>query len=354
MTFVNPAIAQAAEIIAPEKTYIVTVDGDYNDLVGTQLRAAGISIEDEFEYAFDGFVVDLADYQIPFVQSLQYVTAIEQDGIVSLAATQSPTPSWGLDRVDQREKVVYGGTGSYEYQSAGTGSTIYIGDTGVLEHVDLAGRISSSGFAGFNDEWGTRDCNGHGTHVATTAAGTQYGIAKNATIVPIRLLNCAGSGSVSGVIAALDWILSPTNPNPKTQAVLNLSIGGGRSESLNDAIERLVNSGITVVVAAGRSGRSPIADRGGEHLAFSDRDARANLYLATATAAAGSPVARTAAADHKQIDRRHAGGDRPCTRTGEWNLGCAQPRGAAGSRGGACGQDHQPCDRQAGRQRDQA
>ena len=251
MTFVNPAIAQAAEIIAPEKTYIVTVDGDYNDLVGTQLRAAGISIEDEFEYAFDGFVVDLADYQIPFVQSLQYVTAIEQDGIVSLAATQSPTPSWGLDRVDQREKVVYGGTGSYEYQSAGTGSTIYIGDTGVLEHVDLAGRISSSGFAGFNDEWGTRDCNGHGTHVATTAAGTQYGIAKNATIVPIRLLNCAGSGSVSGVIAALDWILSPTNPNPKTQAVLNLSIGGGRSESLNDAIERLVNSGITVVVAAG-------------------------------------------------------------------------------------------------------
>ena len=251
MVFVNSAIAQAAEIIAPQSTYIVSVDGDFNDLVRTQLSAAGISIDDEFEYAFDGFVVDLAAYQIPFVQSLQYVTAIEADGVVTLAATQLDTPSWGLDRIDQREKVLYGSPGSYEYQSAGTGSTIYIGDTGVLEHEDLAGRISPSGFAGFNDEWGTRDCNGHGTHVATTAAGSQYGVAKNATIVPIRLLNCAGGGTVSGVIAALDWILSPTNPNPKTQAVLNLSIGGGKSESLNDAIERLVNSGITVVVAAG-------------------------------------------------------------------------------------------------------
>ena len=245
------SVAQAVEVVSPTKTYIVTVDGDFNDVVRGQLRDAGITIDDEFEYAFDGFVVDLAAYQLPYVQSLQYVEAIEEDGIVTIAATQTPTPSWGLDRVDQREKLGGGLPGNYEYLSAGAGATIYIGDSGVFPHQDLAGRISPSGYTAFDDGRGTIDCNGHGTHVATTAAGSQYGIAKNATIVPIRLLNCNGSGAYSGVISALDWILSPANPNPKTQAVLNLSIGGGKSDALNDAIERLVNAGITVVVAAG-------------------------------------------------------------------------------------------------------
>ena len=248
---VNTAIAQAAEIIAPKTSYIVAVDGDYNDVVRDQLISAGISIGDEFEYAFDGFILDLADYQLPFVQSLEYVDSIEVDSVVRMSTTQASTPSWGIDRIDQRERVDLATPGNYEYFSAGTGSTIYIGDTGVLAHEDLAGRISPSGYSGFNDRWGSTDCNGHGTHVATTAAGTKYGIAKNATIVPVRILNCAGSGQISGVIAALDWILSPLNPNPKTQAVLNLSIGGGKSTALNDAVERVVNAGITVVVAAG-------------------------------------------------------------------------------------------------------
>ena len=243
--------AQAVEAVAPTSTYIVSVDGDFNDVVRGQLRDAGITIDDEFEYAFDGFVVDLAAYQLPYVESLQYVTGIEEDGIVTIAATQTPTPSWGLDRIGQRERIGGGGDGSYEYLSAGAGSTVYVGDTGVFPHQDLVGRVSSSGFTGFNDGRGTIDCNGHGTHVSTTIAGTQYGIAKSATIVPVRLLDCNGSGMYSGVIAALDWILSPANPNSKTQAVLNLSIGGGKSDALNDAIERLVNAGITVVVAAG-------------------------------------------------------------------------------------------------------
>ena len=243
--------AQAIEIASPTKTYIVTVDGDFNDVVRGELRDAGITIDDEFEYAFDGFVVDLAAYQLPYVQSLKYVEAVEEDGIVSIATTQTPTPAWGIDRIDQRERIGGGLPGNYEYVSAGTGATIYVGDTGVFPHQDLAGRISQSGYTTFDDGRGTIDCNGHGTHVATSAAGTQYGIAKNATIVPIRLLNCNGSGAYSGVIASLDWILSPANPNPKTQAVLNLSIGGPKSDALNDAIERLVNAGITVVVAAG-------------------------------------------------------------------------------------------------------
>jgi subtilisin family serine protease len=245
------SVAQAVEAVAPTSTYIVTVDGDFNDVVRGQLRDAGITIDDEFEYAFDGFVVDLAAHQLPYVQSLEYVKAVEEDSIVTIAATQTPTPSWGLDRIDQRERISGGGDGSYEYLSAGAGTTIYVGDTGVFPHQDLAGRLSSSGFTVYNDGRGTIDCNGHGTHVATTAAGSQYGIAKNATVVPMRVMGCNGRGNTSGIIASLDWILSPANPNPITQAVINLSIGGGRSDAFNDAIERVVNAGITAVVAAG-------------------------------------------------------------------------------------------------------
>jgi subtilisin family serine protease len=213
---VNTAVAQAVEIISTSATYIVTVDGDFNDVVRGQLRDAGITIDDEFEYAFNGFVVELSDYQLPYVQSLEYVEAIEEDGIVTVAATQSPTPSWGIDRIDQRERSASGAIGSYEYQSAGAGTTIYIGDSGIFPHQDLAGRISPSGYTSFNDGRGTIDCNGHGTHVATTAAGTQYGVAKNATVVPINITvtvtissgNLASAVS-SNVQAALDAYLHP-------------------------------------------------------------------------------------------------------------------------------------------------
>ena len=116
--------AQGVEVASPTKTYIVTVDGDFNDVVRGQLRDAGIRIDDEFEYAFDGFVVDLAAYQLPYVQSLEYVEAIEEDGIVTISATQTPTPAWGIDRIDQRERIGGGGDGSYTYLSAGAGTTI--------------------------------------------------------------------------------------------------------------------------------------------------------------------------------------------------------------------------------------
>ena len=233
------SIAQASEILGPRTTYIVSVDGDFNDVVRTQLVDAGITISDEFEYASDAFVVDLNDAQLSFVQNLAYVKRVEADAPVYLQATQVEVPSWGLDRIDQRVRTPYPNVGDYEYLSGGQGATIYIGDSGVLEHADLAGRISPSGYTAYNDGLGTRDCNGHGTHVATTAAGTVYGVAKSATIVPIRLLDCNGSGSIVGVVAALDWILSPANPNPKTQAVLNLSIGGNLSNTFNDAFLNL-------------------------------------------------------------------------------------------------------------------
>ena len=245
-----------AGLLGPSSDYIVQITPAARAAVESAVKNAGGTVGTRYQYAFDGFVVKLPDMLLPILKKIPNILTIEKDAPVAGLAIQQnefPTPSWGLDRVDQREIVstATGYQGNYGYRSAGTGATIYIGDTGIYPHEDLAGRISTSGFSGISDGNGTVDCNGHGTHVATTAAGTKYGIAKNAKVVPVRILNCAGSGSYATVIAGLDWIMSPLNTNSKTQAVLNLSIGGGASSSINDAILRLTNAGITVVAAAG-------------------------------------------------------------------------------------------------------
>ena len=245
-----------AGLLGPSSDYIVQITPAARAAVESAVKNAGGTLGTRYQYAFDGFVVKLPDMLLPILKKIPNILTIEKDSPVAGLAIQQnefPTPSWGLDRVDQREIVssATGYQGNYGYRSAGTGATIYIGDTGIYPHEDLAGRVSTSGFSGIPDGNGTVDCNGHGTHVATTAAGTKYGIAKNAKLVPVRILNCAGSGSYATVIAGLDWILSPLNTNSKSQAVLNLSIGGGASSSINDAILRLTNAGITVVAAAG-------------------------------------------------------------------------------------------------------
>lgn len=245
-----------AALLGPSSNYIVQITPAARAAIETAVKNAGGTIDARYQYAFDGFVVKLPDMFLPILKKIPNILTIEKDQPVTglaIQQNQTPTPAWGIDRIDQREVVstAVGYQGTYGYRSAGAGSTIYIGDTGIYPHDDLAGRISTNGFSGIADGNGTVDCNGHGTHVATSAAGTQYGVAKNAKLVPVRILNCAGSGSYATVIAGLDWIMSPLNTNSKSQAVLNLSIGGPASSSLNDAIRRLTNAGITVVAAAG-------------------------------------------------------------------------------------------------------
>lgn len=245
-----------AGLLGPSSNYIVQITPEARATVESAIKKAGGRVDGQFKYAFDGFVINLPDMLIPVLKKIPNVLTVEKDMPVSGLAIQQnqiPTPSWGLDRIDQREKVSTASDyqGTYGYRSAGRGATIYIGDTGIYPNEDVAGRVSTVGFSGIADGNGTIDCNGHGTHVATTAAGTKYGVAKNATLVPVRILNCTGSGTYATVIAGLDWILSPLNTNSKSQSVLNLSIGGGASSAINDAILRLTNAGITVVAAAG-------------------------------------------------------------------------------------------------------
>jgi subtilisin family serine protease len=197
--------------------YIISINPAAKAAVEAAVVKAGGKVEARYNYVFDGYTVELPKLVAGLLSRIPNVLTVEEDKPVSLLTiqkSQSPTPAWGLDRVDQRGKVgLPGAVSEYGYRSAGAGATIYIGDTGIFPHTDFAGRLSTSGYSSINDDNGTVDCHGHGTHVAGTAAGTKYGLAKNAKIVPVRLLSCSGSGAYSGVMAALDWILSPENPN---------------------------------------------------------------------------------------------------------------------------------------------
>ncbi|MSZ55329.1 MAG: S8 family serine peptidase, partial [Actinobacteria bacterium] len=164
-------------------------------------------------------------------------------GIAPVAAA-----SWGLDRTDQRalpldNLIARGGTGF--------GVTAYVIDTGVYtSHSQFTGRIGA-GFSAVADTNGTNDCNGHGSHVAGTIAGSSYGFATMATIIPVRVLSCTGSGTTAGVVAGINWVID--HHQAGVPAVANMSLGGGYDVALNDAVARAVADGITFVVAAGNS-----------------------------------------------------------------------------------------------------
>lgn len=169
----------------------------------------------------------------------------------SLEVTQSIASVWGLDRIDERTSVA---DGFLSLPGQGQGTQIYVVDTGVrTTHSEFTNRIAS-GYSTVSDGFGTSDCNGHGTHVASSAAGTKYGVAKLATIVPVRVLDCDGAGSTSDVISGLNWIAGRIQ-STNTQAVVNMSLGGAFDSVLNTAVRTIVNLGVPVVVAAGNDGR---------------------------------------------------------------------------------------------------
>lgn len=176
------------------------------------------------------------------------VMSAEPDYPMTIAATTQPGATWGLDRIDQRTLPL---SGTYSYAATGSGVTAYIVDTGILaSHAQFGGRVTS-GFSAVTDGYGSTDRNGHGTHVAGTVAGSTYGVAKAATLVPVRVLDASGSGSTSGVISGLNWIV--TNHAAGAPAVANMSLGGSASSALDTAVQAVINDGVTMVVASGNS-----------------------------------------------------------------------------------------------------
>ncbi|MBE1461246.1 S8 family peptidase [Kibdelosporangium phytohabitans] len=196
--------------------------------------------------AINGFSVQVSERQAKRLAADPAVAYVEQDRAVRVTATQNNPPSWGLDRVDQRKLPL---DKKYTYANTASNVNVYVIDTGVrATHKDFGGRVKQ-GYDFIDNDTNADDGYGHGTHVAGTIAGSQYGVAKGASIYPVRVLGNDGSGTTAGVIAGVNWITQ----NAKKPAVANASLGGGTSSTLDDAVRKSVAAGVTWVVAAGNS-----------------------------------------------------------------------------------------------------
>jgi subtilisin family serine protease len=258
----SPAVAHAdlvADNLSPEtptyssalpegeRRYIVKY-GNYVDAEAESksLEQDGIEVKGTLSHAMKASVVVATPEEMESLKESVDVASIEPD---SRASISSSTSIWGLDRVDQRS----GRDGQYSFDAEGAGVNVYVVDTGLLlSHSEFSGRVPA-GWSAINDGKGVIDCNGHGTHVAGTAAGTTYGVAKKANIIPVRTLECDGSGWSSTVMAGIDWAIS--HHVAGQPAVMNLSVGGFTNASFDQAVQSAVNDGITVVAAAGNSGQ---------------------------------------------------------------------------------------------------
>lgn len=199
----------------------------------------------QYSNALPGFVVRMHAAQLHTLRQDPRVLLIEQDQIMRATATQSGA-TWGLDRIDQSDLPL---NSDFNYDLDGSGVNAYIIDTGILtSHSDFGGR-AVSGWDYIDNDADASDCNGHGTHVAGTVGGDTWGVAKNVTLTAVRVLDCNGSGTSSGVLAGVDWVTA----NATLPAVINMSLGGGNSTALDAAVNRAINAGITVAVAAGNS-----------------------------------------------------------------------------------------------------
>lgn len=226
----SPDAAIAAEV---ERT-VVDVAARYD-----------LDVRQLYTHALHGMVVQADERKLARLLNDPRVDFIEEDGYVELSATQTGA-TWGLDRVDQRDRPL---NGTYIYNPLAANVRAYIIDSGIRTgHTQFGSRLLS-GYSAINDGRGTNDCNGHGTHVAGTVGGTTWGIAKQVRLVPVRVFGCSGGSANSTIIAGIDWVRA----NRVLPAVANMSLGGGASTATDNATNNLINSGVTVVVAAGNS-----------------------------------------------------------------------------------------------------
>ncbi len=245
-----PTFSKSEVSIDLKDRYIVVFKDDVgnpNALTDQLMEKTGGRVHFRYAHAIKGFAATLPAQALEGIRHNPNVDYIEADGIVTITTnTQNNPPSWGLDRVDQ---VALPLNQQYIYQNDGADVTVYIIDTGIrMDHSEYFGR-ASSGWDFVDGDADADDCHGHGTHVAGTVGGDNVGLAKGVNLVAVRVLNCSGSGTWSGVIAGIDWVTL----NHTGASVANMSLGGGYSSSINQAVNNSVTSGVVYAVSAGNS-----------------------------------------------------------------------------------------------------
>ncbi|MEJ2446206.1 MAG: DUF3421 domain-containing protein [Exilibacterium sp.] len=227
--------------IAASKASRLAAVQSFANYVETSFQA---KVSHQYQNVLPGFVVNASEAAISELAKDENVAFVEANQYVSINEIQ-PNATWGIDRIDSRT----GSDSSYFYTATGQGVSAYVIDTGLHStHVEFTGRVGE-GFSVIDDGQGTNDCNGHGTHVSGTLGGTEYGVAKDVTLHPVRVLNCQGSGTIAGVLEGVDWVAA----NATLPAVANMSLGGSASAALDVGIANAVDTGVVFVVAAGNS-----------------------------------------------------------------------------------------------------
>ncbi|WP_330450394.1 S8 family peptidase [Streptomyces anulatus] len=257
--------------------YIVTLEPELSP--ETFLREFGLSPLFTYGNALHGFAAKLTATELQAVRAVPGVLAVEENAEVTVPAPtaanllRAPAAGWGADRIDQRTLPL---DDTFTTTATGKGVKAYVVDTGIdAAHSEFGGRVVN-GYDAVGDGRGGMDCNGHGTHVAGTVGGATSGVAKDASLVNVRVLNCEGRGTWAGILAGFDWVAKDAERSG-VPAVLNASLGGERSTSVDAAVEAVADAGVLPVVAAGNDNRdacdvSPAAADGVFTVGASDRE----------------------------------------------------------------------------------
>jgi subtilisin family serine protease len=251
-----PGAAASSADPASASRHIVVLDDSVADpdaVARDHGRRYGAEVKDVYRHALKGYVATFKGTGAADVARDPRVDFVELDRAVSVHRTQTLAENlpWGLDRIDQRETKP---SGTFSYTADGSGVTAYIIDTGIQTNHPQFGVRASIGIDKVGDGYGGQDCDGHGTHVAGTVGGATYGVAKNVNLVSVRVLDCNGSGSWSGVIAGIDWVTK----NHVLKAVANMSLGGPASLAVDTAVSNSIQAGVTYVVAAGNGNQGGV------------------------------------------------------------------------------------------------